>query len=64
LDSDQFRLLATRLRLQTSVETKRLSVGGSQGIVWYDEVDHETVDSEAVEAAREWLGVEMRVREY
>lgn len=64
LDLDQFQLLATRLRLFTSAETTRFSVGGSQGVVWYDEVDHDSVTPDDVAAARRWLGVEMRLDEY
>jgi hypothetical protein len=64
LDADHFTLLATRLRIRTSAETTRFSVGGSLGVVWYDEVDHGTLAEGATDAARAWLGVEMRVAEY
>jgi hypothetical protein len=64
LDGDNFEQLATRLRLFTSAETTRVSVGGSAGIVWYDEVDFDRVQSEQQETATRWLGLEMRVDEY
>ncbi len=64
LDADQFELLATRLRMRTSSEITRFSVGGSRGVIWYDDVDHSDLESHEVETARRWLGVEMRVDEY
>lgn len=64
LDSDQFGLLATRLRMRTSSDITRFSVGGSRGVIWYDDLEHSDLESHEVEAARRWVGVEMRVDEY
>jgi hypothetical protein len=64
LDSDNFDLLATRLPIRTSSDITRFSVGGARGVVWYDDLDHISFEAHDVEAARRWLGVEMRVDEY
>lgn len=57
-DAENFARLATHLQLRTRDQVG-LSVGGD-GVVDYEDVDHERLDQEKLELAEKWLGVEIR----